>query len=75
MLAYHATVTDSGFDGRFGLLQPMTLGDRAHLEMLIRGKKPARAAADRARQQANLRQSFKGSAPDSALNFWLTPDA
>ena len=77
VLAYHAAVTDRDFDGRFSLLQPLTLGSAADLELLMKGGKKASAKArhDAAARAGALKQSMRGSAPDSALNFWLNPDA
>ncbi len=74
MLAYHAVVTDREFDGRFGLLMPMTMGDRANLEVMFRGG----AKRKQASSQAALRRKIGGKGSgvsEAALNFWLNPDA
>lgn len=45
MLAYHALVTDIRFEGRFGLVQPLTLGGRQLLQAIWSGKHKIGAAA------------------------------
>ena len=72
MLAYHSIIMDPEFPGRFALLGPMTLGQRAGLEVMIRGG--GKSSRPTKSPTMARRQAIKGGASESAADFWFTPD-
>lgn len=75
VLAYHTIVTDPHFAGRFGLLGAMTLGQRAHLEVMLRGG-GKQSNANGGQAAASMRRKLvKDGAPQSGADFWFTSDA
>ncbi len=72
MLAYQSIIMDPEFSGRFALLAPMTLGQRAALEAMIRGGGKPRPGVKPA--SVARRQAIKGGASESAADFWFTQD-